>query len=92
MLCGVLLDGLVWDFSRANTYRLDALFTRVGAKAIIGKCSKTHQRYLEYLGNVDRHLVEGDRGGNQPGLGMTSAHVGSIAVRADESRQPTARP
>ncbi len=92
MLCGALLDGLVWDFSRANAYRLDALFTRVGAKAIIGKCSKTHQRYLEYLGNVDRHLVAGNRVCDQSASGIPSDHVGLAAVRGDEAGQPTARP
>ena len=57
MIGSVLLDALVWNFSRANTYRLDTLFTRVGATTIIGKCSKTHETYLEFLRSADRQIL-----------------------------------
>jgi len=54
MLCNVLLDALVWNFRRANTYRLDTLFFRASATAIISKCSAAHESYLKYLRNTDR--------------------------------------
>ena len=57
MICNVLLDALVWNFSRANSYRLDTLFTRVGATTIIGKCSKTYETYLSFLRNADREIL-----------------------------------
>jgi radical SAM superfamily enzyme YgiQ (UPF0313 family) len=50
----VLLDALVWNFRRANTYRLDNLFTRAGATVIIGKCSDAHNTYLAFLRSADR--------------------------------------
>jgi hypothetical protein len=53
----VLLDALVWNFRRANTYRLNTLFTRAGATAIIGKCSGAYNAYLAFLRNTDRRKL-----------------------------------
>lgn len=59
MSFNVLLDALVFNFRRANAYRLSTVFIRAGAKAIIGKCSDAHIAYLSYLKNVEqRKLLE----------------------------------
>jgi radical SAM superfamily enzyme YgiQ (UPF0313 family) len=57
MTFNVLLDALVWNFRRANTYRMNTLFTRAGAKAIIGKCSGAYNAYLAFLRNTDRRKL-----------------------------------
>jgi radical SAM superfamily enzyme YgiQ (UPF0313 family) len=57
MTFNVLLDALVWNFRRANTYRLNTLFARAGATAIIGKCSGAHNTYLAFLRNTDRRKL-----------------------------------
>jgi len=60
MTFSVLLDALVWNLRRANTYRLDNLFTRAGAAAIIGKCTGPYNAYLTYLEDAERrHLLGG---------------------------------
>jgi radical SAM superfamily enzyme YgiQ (UPF0313 family) len=56
----VLLDALVWNLRRANTYRLDNIFTRAGATAIIGKCSSPFNAYLKYLKDAERRQLLGD--------------------------------
>ncbi len=57
----VLLDALVWNFHRANTYRLNTIFTRAGATAIVGKFSGAYHTYLAFLRNTDRRkLLEND--------------------------------
>jgi radical SAM superfamily enzyme YgiQ (UPF0313 family) len=59
MTSNVLLDALVWNFSRANNYRLDNLFTRAGARTIIGKCTGPYSAYLEYLHETERRQLLG---------------------------------
>jgi hypothetical protein len=57
MTINVLLDALVWNFRQANTYRLNTIFIRAGATAIIGKCSDAHDTYLAFLRNTDRRKL-----------------------------------
>lgn len=56
----VLLDALVWNLRTANTYRLDNIFMRAGATAIISKCSDSYTAYLTYLKNVQRRHLLGE--------------------------------
>ncbi|MFW6114280.1 MAG: B12-binding domain-containing radical SAM protein [bacterium] len=56
----VLLDALVWNLGRANTYRLDNIFKRAGATAIISKCSDAYMAYLTYLKDAERRQLLGD--------------------------------
>jgi len=57
MTFNVLLDALVLNFRRANTYRLNTIFIRAGATAIIGKCSGAYNAYLAFLRNTDRRKL-----------------------------------
>jgi radical SAM superfamily enzyme YgiQ (UPF0313 family) len=59
MTFNVLLDALVWNLRGANTYQLNAMFTRAGARNIVGKCSHVHDAYLEFLKDAEcRQLLE----------------------------------
>jgi radical SAM superfamily enzyme YgiQ (UPF0313 family) len=59
MTFNVLLDALVWNVRKANTYRLDNLFTRAGARAIIGNCTAPYNAYLAYLEDTQRRQLLG---------------------------------
>jgi radical SAM superfamily enzyme YgiQ (UPF0313 family) len=63
MASNVLLDALVWNLSRANTYKLNTMFMRAGAKAIISKCSRVHNAYLTFLEDAERQKTLDISGG-----------------------------
>ncbi|MBN2449647.1 MAG: radical SAM protein [Lentisphaeria bacterium] len=45
----VLCDALVWNFSRAHTYRLNSMFIRGGAKAIVIQGTRVIDGYMQFL-------------------------------------------
>lgn len=81
MMCNVLLDALVWNFRRANMYRLDTIFFRAGATTIINKCSSAQETYLNYLRNADRQRLMESGGRIEAPAADSRLHV--IASDAD---------
>ena len=57
MVFNVLLDGMVWNFKRADKYSLDAIFLRGGAKSLVKKHSPLYEAYLKYLNDIEKKNV-----------------------------------
>jgi radical SAM superfamily enzyme YgiQ (UPF0313 family) len=49
LAANVGLDALVWNFRRAHAYRLDSMFVRGAAKAIVSQGSHVVQAYMRFL-------------------------------------------
>ena len=61
----VFLDALVWNFSRAHRYRLNAMLVRGGGKVIVVKSMPLWQGYVKFLTEIEREsiLAGGDAAG-----------------------------
>lgn len=57
ILFNVFIDGLVWNFKRANRYNLDILFMRGGAKLIVDKYSEISVAYVRFLEDLEKKQV-----------------------------------
>ena len=58
LIFNIFFDALVWNFKRANRFRLDTIFLRGGAKTIVNKYSNIYQTYLKYLKNLEKEQIE----------------------------------
>ena len=58
----VLLDALVWNFSRAQRHNIDTVLIRGGAKVLVSKGLRTSDTYLRFLAETERNkLLNGTR-------------------------------
>jgi hypothetical protein len=57
MVFNVLLDGLVWNFKRADRYSLDTIFLRGGAKSLVKRHSPLYDSYMKYLKEIETKSI-----------------------------------
>ena len=58
----VFIDALVWNFKRADSYNLDIIFMRGGAKLVVDKYSEILGPYIQFLEYLEKKKLT-------PGLG-----------------------
>jgi radical SAM superfamily enzyme YgiQ (UPF0313 family) len=53
LVFNVLIDALVWDFSRAFRFSFDTLFLKAGFKFLVGRFANTYGSYFKFLDEID---------------------------------------